>query len=211
MKFYYRPGSCAMLPYIVLEDSGADYEAIKVDDDTLYSEEYKKINPRNQVPSLISDAGELMTESVAIAVWAANKYKSDLIPATDSWDYGRMMMCLNFMASQQHPLGFAFYLRPFRWHDDEAVQEVLKEKGRQNWLTMMDRTNSWAKEGSGWLVGDKMTCADALAWVHARWGLRVEPKTNEAFPELWALAKRVEERPSVQRVIEMSGLEPIRD
>lgn len=211
MKFYYRPGSCAMLPYIVLEDSGADYEAIKVDDDTLYSEEYKKINPRNQVPSLISDAGELMTESVAIAVWAANKYKSDLIPATDSWDYGRMMMCLNFMASQQHPLGFAFYLRPFRWHDDEAVQNVLKEKGRQNWLTMMDRTNSWAKEGSGWLVGDKMTCADALAWVHARWGLRVEPKTNDAFPELWALAKRVEERPSVQRVIEMSGLEPIRD
>ncbi len=211
MKFYYRPGSCAMLPYIVLEDSGADYEAIKVDDDTLYSEEYKKINPRNQVPSLISDAGELMTESVAIAVWAANKYKSDLIPATDSWDYGRMMMCLNFMASQQHPLGFAFYLRPFRWHDDEAVQNVLKEKGRQNWLTMMDRTNSWAKEGAGWLVGDKMTCADALAWVHARWGLRVEPKTNEAFPELWALAKRVEERPSVQRVIEMSGLEPIRD
>ena len=71
MKFYYRPGSCAMLPYIVLEDSGADYEAIKVDDDTLYSEEYKKINPRNQVPSLISDAGELMTESVAIAVWAS--------------------------------------------------------------------------------------------------------------------------------------------
>jgi len=211
MKFYYRPGSCAMLPYIVLEDSGADYEAIKVDDDTLYSEEYKKINPRNQVPSLISDAGELMTESVAIAVWAANKYKSDLIPATDSWDYGRMMMCLNFMASQQHPLGFAFYLRPFRWHDDEAVQEVLKEKGRQNWLTMMDRTNSWAKEGSGWLVGDKMTCADALAWVHARWGLRVEPKTNEAFPELWDLAKRVEERPSVQRVIELSDLEPIRD
>ena len=211
MKFYYRPGSCAMLPYIVLEDSGADYEAIKVDDDTLYSEEYKKINPRNQVPSLISDAGELMTESVAIAVWAANKYKSDLIPATDSWDYGRMMMCLNFMASQQHPLGFAFYLRPFRWHDDEAVQNVLKEKGRQNWLTMMDRTNSWAKEGAGWLVGDKMTCADALAWVHARWGLRVEPKTNEAFPELWALAKRVEERPSVRRVIEMSGLEPIRD
>ena len=211
MKFYYRPGSCAMLPYIVLEDSGADYEAIKVDDDTLYSEEYKKINPRNQVPSLISDAGELMTESVAIAVWAANKYKSDLIPATDSWDYGRMMMCLNFMASQQHPLGFAFYLRPFRWHDDEAVQNVLKEKGRQNWLTMMDRTNSWAKEGAGWLGGDKMTCADALAWVHARWGLRVEPKTNEAFPELWALAKRVEERPSVQRVIEMSGLEPIRD
>ena len=91
------------------------------------------------------------------------------------------------------------------------MQNVLKEKGRQNWLTMMDRTNSWAKEGSGWLVGDKMTCADALAWVHARWGLRVEPKTNEAFPELWALAKRVEERPSVQRVIEMSGLEPIRD
>lgn len=206
MKFYFRPGTCAMLPYVVLEDAGAEFDAISVDDDTLYSEDYRRINPRNQVPSLISDDGDLMTESVAIAVWAANKYKSDLIPAPDSWDYGKMMMCLNFMASQQHPLGFAFYLRPFRWHENELVQAELKEKGRQNWLAAMERTNGWAKDGSGWLVGDKMTCADVLAWIHARWGLRVEPKTNEAFPELWDLAKRVEERESVQRVIDKCGL-----
>ncbi|MEK9671172.1 MAG: glutathione S-transferase family protein [Rhodospirillaceae bacterium] len=209
MKFYYRSGSCAMLPYIVLEDAGAEFEPVAVDDAMLASEEYRKINPRNQVPSLINDDGDLMTESVAIAIWAANKFGSDLIPAADSWDNGKMLMCLNFMASQQHPIGFALYLRPFRWHDDEKVQVDLKEKGRQNWIAAMTRTNGWAKEGSGWLVGDKMTCADALAWVHARWGLRVEPKTDEAFPELWALAKRVEERPSVKRVIEKCGLTPL--
>ncbi|PIW25766.1 MAG: hypothetical protein COW30_18440 [Rhodospirillales bacterium CG15_BIG_FIL_POST_REV_8_21_14_020_66_15] len=208
MKLYYRPGSCAMGPFVVLEDVGADFDAIKVDDDTLYSEDYRKVNPRNQVPSLIDDAGEIMTESVAIMLWAANRYESDLIPAPDSWDYGRMVMCLNFMASQEHP-AFAMYLRPFRFHDDESVQADLKERGRTNWHAAMERTNGWAEQGGGWLVGGKMTLADILAWIHARWGLRVEPKTDAAYPALWALARRVEERPSVRRVIEKSGLTPL--
>ncbi len=207
MKLYYRPGSCAMAPMVVLEDVGADYEAVAVSDELLASDDYEAINPRHQVPSLINDDGGLMTESVAIMIWTANSYGSDLIPAPDSWDYGRMVMCLNFMASQEHP-AFGLHIRPFRFHDDEAVQADLKEKGRQLWHAAMTRTNGWA-EGRQWLVGDAMSLADVLAWVHARWGLRVEPKTNDAYPALWSLAKRVEQRPSVGRVLDKVGLRPL--
>ena len=100
MKLYYRPGSCAMAVHIVLETLGRDYEAVAVSDDLLLSDEYKAINPRNQVPSLITDDG-LMTESVAIMTYLTNKFGGDLTPAKDSWDYGQMMMMLLFMASQE--------------------------------------------------------------------------------------------------------------
>ena len=98
MKFYYRPGSCAMLPYIVLEDSGADYEAIKVDDDTLYSEEYKKINPRNQVPSLISDAGEITDRAVWLT-WLR-------------YEQARLLELLRQLPELEAVTGLTFKVRP---------------------------------------------------------------------------------------------------
>ena len=206
MKLYYRPGSCAMAVHIVLETLGRDYEAVAVSDDLLMSDEYKAINPRNQVPSLITDDG-LMTESVAIMTYLTNKFGGDLTPARDSWDYGQMMMMLLFMASQEHP-AFGIQMRPVRWHDDEGVQADLKTRAQEVWAQCMTRMEGWA-EGREWLVGDKMTLADCLAWVHARWGLKCTPKTPDGYPAVWELAKRVDAQPAVQRVLEMEGLRPL--
>lgn len=206
MKLYYRPGSCAMAAHVCLEDLGINYEAVIVDDETLASEEYKKVNPRNQVPSLITDDGQL-TESVAIMLYLTDKFGGSLVPARGTWEHGQMMMMLMFMASQEHP-AFAIQMRPWRWVDDEDHQAALKVKATQNWQTCLTRTNGWA-EGREWLVGDKMTLADCLAWVHARWGLKTEPKTPVAFPALWELAKRVDAQPLVRKVLEQEGLNPL--
>ena len=207
MKFYYRPGSCAMAVHVCLEDLGVPYEAVAVSDELLASDEYKKVNPRNQVPSLITDEGQL-TESVAIMTWLTNKYPgSTLVPARDSWDYGQMLMMLMFMASQEHP-AFSINMRPFRWADSDAAQAEVKARAEKNWLACLERTNGWA-QGRDWLVGNKMTLADALLWVHARWGLRCTPKTPDGFPAVWAIAKRVEAQPVVKRVMEQEGIKPL--
>ncbi|MEQ9574177.1 MAG: glutathione binding-like protein, partial [Rhodospirillales bacterium] len=84
----------------------------------------------------------------------------------------------------------------------------IKAKAEQNWIACLTRTNGWA-EGREWLVGDKMTLADSLAWVHARWGLRCTPKTPDGFPALWALANRVDAHPAAQRVMEQEGIKPL--
>lgn len=205
MKLYYRPGSCALACHIVVEELQIPCEVEAVPDEVLYSDEFHEINPRNQVPSLVTDEG-LITESVAIMVHFANKYGGigRITPPPESWEYARMMMQLLFMASQEHP-AFGMYLRPFRFHDDEAVQADLTAKGRENWHKAMTRTNEWL-EGRDWLAGDAMSLADCLAFVHARWGLRVEPTTIEAYPNVWALAERMAEVPSVQRTLAAQGI-----
>ena len=206
MKLYYRPGACSMAVHLLLEDLGVDYEAIAVSDEVLASDEYKKTNPRNQVPSLATEDG-LLTESVAIMLYLSDQFGGTLTPPRGTWEHGQMMMMLMFMASQEHP-AFAINMRPFRWTDEESAHAGIKAKAEQNWLACLTRTNGWA-EGREWLVGDKMTLADCRAWVHARWGLRCTPKTPDGFPALWALANRVDALPAAQRVMAQEGIKPL--
>ena len=206
MKLYYRPGACSMAVHVLLEDLGVDYEAVAVSDELLASDEYKRTNPRNQVPSLVTEDG-LLTESVAIMLYLSDKYGGSLTPPRGTWEHAQMMMMLLFMASQQHP-AFSIQMRPWRWTDDEGAQPGIKAKAEQNWIACLTRTDGWA-QGREWLVGDKMTLADALAWVHARWGLRCTPKTPDGFPALWAIAKRVDQQPAVQRVMAQEGIKPL--
>ena len=122
MKLYYRPGSCALACHIAALELAIDCDFEAVPDEVLYSEEFKAINPRNQVPTLETDEGRI-TESVAILLHFVHRYGGEgrLTPARDSWDFARMMMQLMFMASQEHP-AFGMWLRPFRFIEGEAEQ-----------------------------------------------------------------------------------------
>jgi glutathione S-transferase len=114
-----------------------------------------------------------------------------------------MMMMMMFMASQEHP-AFSLWLRPFRWLEDEAAQEELKESGRKRFAVCLERLDGWL-EGRDWLIGDAMTLADPLALVHIRWGLRVTPPSNE-YPNLWRFAQNMADVPAVKKVMTEEGV-----
>jgi glutathione S-transferase len=56
LTLYYTPGACSMAAHIVLEESGEEYEAKKVDlaGGEQRTEAYLKINPLGRVPALLS-------------------------------------------------------------------------------------------------------------------------------------------------------------
>ena len=203
LKLYALPGSSSMAPHIVMEELGLDYELVLCERDKLSTPEHLAVNPMAQVPSLETDDG-LMTESVAILCHIAEKYgEGRLMPPAGSWERGQMMMRMLFMASQEHP-AFGLWLRPFRWLDDEDEQARLKAAGERRFAQCFQRLDGWL-EGRDWLVGDGMTLADPLAFVHARWGLRVQPPTTE-YPNVWRFAQMMAEVPAVKRVMEQEGI-----
>ena len=114
-----------------------------------------------------------------------------------------MMMRMLFLASQEHP-AFGLWLRPFRWLDDGDGQGRLKAAAEERFAVCFQRLDGWL-EGRDWLIGDGMTLADPLAFVHARWGLRVDPPTTE-YPNIWRFARRMAELPVVKRVMEKEGV-----
>ena len=203
LKLYGLPGACPMAVHIILEHLGVDYEAVMVDRDKLTSPEHLAVNPMGQAPSLETEDG-LITESVAMLLHIDEKYGQGRVsPPSGSWQRARMMMMMMFMASQEHP-AFSLWLRPFRWLEDEAAQEELKESGRKRFAVCLERLDGWL-EGRDWLIGDAMTLADPLALVHIRWGLRITPPSNE-YPNLWRFAQNMVEVPAVKKVMTEEGV-----
>jgi len=203
LKLYGLPGACPMAVHIILEHLGVDYEAVMVDPDKLTSPEHLTVNPMGQAPSLETEDG-LITESVAMLLHIDEKYGQGRVsPPFGSWQRARMMMMMMFMASQEHP-AFSLWLRPFRWLEDEAAQEELKESGRKRFAVCLERLDGWL-EGRDWLIGDAMTLADPLALVHIRWGLRVTPPSNE-YPNLWRFAQNMADVPAVKKVMTEEGV-----
>jgi glutathione S-transferase len=203
LKLYGLPGACPMAVHIILEHLGVDYEAVMVDRDKLTSPEHLAVNPMGQAPSLETEDG-LITESVAMLLHIDEKYGQGRVsPPSGSWQRARMMMMMMFMASQEHP-AFSLWLRPFRWLEDEAAQEELKESGRKRFAVCLERLDGWL-EGRDWLIGDAMTLADPLALVHIRWGLRVTPPSNE-YPNLWRFAQNMADVPAVKKVMTEEGV-----
>jgi Glutathione S-transferase, N-terminal domain len=72
LTLYYTPGACSMAAHIVLEESGEEYEAKKVDlaGGEQRTEAYLKINPLGRVPALLLDNGEPLVENTLVGAQA---------------------------------------------------------------------------------------------------------------------------------------------
>lgn len=76
MKLYYSPGACSLSPHIALHEAGVAHELVKVDlkaKKTENGEDFTAINPKGQVPALMLDSGELVTEGPVIVQVIADK------------------------------------------------------------------------------------------------------------------------------------------
>ena len=75
LQLFYAPQTCATVPYITLNEAGADFSVIDMNSrrGQLMSPEFLKLNPKHKVPVLVID-GEPLTENVAIQIWIARHF-----------------------------------------------------------------------------------------------------------------------------------------
>ena len=76
MKLYYSPGACSLSPHIALHEAGLQHDLVKVDlkaKKTENGDDFTAINPKGQVPALLLDSGELLTEGPVIVQVIADK------------------------------------------------------------------------------------------------------------------------------------------
>jgi glutathione S-transferase len=88
MKLYYSPGACSLSPHIALHEAGLAHELVKVDlkaKKTENGDDFTKINPKGQVPALLLDNGELLTEGPVIVQAIADKAAGG--PGAWAWIY----------------------------------------------------------------------------------------------------------------------------
>ena len=157
MKLYCAPGFSSLADHIAMLEAGLRFDMVKVDFGTKEIEgggSYLDVNPRGQVPALMFDDGEVLTENTAILSWVADQ-SPGLAPHGNLGRY-RLIEMLAFIASEIHKR-FPIYLSL-----PESAREAIAEDILRCFGFLAGRLER------GYLFGEAFTVADAYLFVMAR-------------------------------------------
>ena len=200
MKLYYSPGACSLSPHIALHEAGLAHELVKVDlkaKKTESGDDFTKINPKGQVPALMMDNGQLLTEGPVIVQMIADKAAGkNLAPANGSPERYKLQEWLNFITTELHK-NFGPMFSPVL--ADEA-KAFFKDRvmGKFKYIDSQ-------LAGRDYLMGSQFTVADAYLFTMLSWADRMKFDLS-AMPNLLAYKARVAARPKVQEALTKEGL-----
>lgn len=195
MKLYYSPGACSLSPHIILRETAQDFTLEKVDlvkKKTESGKDYWTINPKGQVPALLLDDGNLLTEGVAIVLYLAdNSSNTNLIAPIGHLSRYQTISWLTYISSELHK-NFGPLL-----HSDtpEAYKKILRTK-LENQFKYLDEI----LKKSQYLQGDHFTIADAYLFTVLRWAFTLKFDMSK-YKYLMAYFERIASRPTVQAAL----------
>jgi glutathione S-transferase len=200
MKLYYSPGACSLSPHIALLEAGLPYDLVKVDlkaKKTENGDDFNSINPKGQVPALMLDNGEMLTEGPVIVQAIADKAADkNLAPAAGTPERYRLQEWLNFITTELHK-NFSPLFNPTI---PDEVKNFFKERIMGKFKYADSRL-----AGQDYLMGKQFTVADGYLFVMLAWADRNKMDLS-GFKNLMAFKDRVAARPNVQTALKMEGL-----
>lgn len=200
LKLFYARNTCALASLIALEESGADYEAVRLDftASEQRGEKYLAINPKGRVPSLVTDRG-ILTETPAILAFVAQTFpKAKLAPIDDPFAFGQLQAFNNYLCATVH-VAHAHGRRGYRWADEDSSFADMKRKVPQTMGECMTMIEANMVEGP-WVRGTRYTICDPYLYTVSRW-LPGDGVDIEKYPKLSAHATLMEARPAVQKAV----------
>jgi glutathione S-transferase len=207
LTLYYSPGACSLAPHIALEETGAPFEAVKIDFATAEQRggRYLAINQKGRVPAL-AEGEWVLTENPAILRYIARRYPEAALWPEDPREEGRCAEWLAWMSSTIHP-AYAHIRRAERYATDEAAIEDVKAKGHETCADLWTMIEVGLSRG-GWALGERYSVADPYLLVFWHWGRGQVLGYDMArrFPYWTDHARRMAERPAVQRAFAREGL-----
>lgn len=197
-QLYWALETGAMAPQILLEEVGADYHRIIVDEGEETGAEFLAVNPRGQIPALQLPDGSILTESAAIALHIADSYlDSGLLPLPGSAGRAQVYRWLFYSVVNIYESDLRLYYSE-RFTTDVGCADSIKRKAR------VDMDNAWdlleQELGDGpFLLGSQYSVIDPYFLMLVYW----HEKPRELLarcPKIKQLCDAVRQRPAVQRI-----------
>lgn len=200
MKLYFSPGACSLAPHIVLRESGAVFELEKVDlasHQTISGADFFSISPKGQVPLLVLDDGEILSEGVVISQFIADQLGNrELMPAAGSMARYRVMEWQNYITSELHK-SFA-----------SAIDAEFDAATKRIHIAHLRKKYEWVNTvlaDTDYLTGQNFTAADAYLFVVSNWAKYVNLDIAD-LAHVQAFMRRVTARPAVREAMKAEGL-----
>lgn len=204
-QLYYSPGACSMAVHVILNElnMAVELHPVSIANGDTRTPEYLKMNPRGQVPLLLSD-DKPMVEGAAMILWLCEKHgPTDLMPAA-GWERAQALQWLMFANATLH----GAYSRIFwlnRAVKDEAQKTALISTAIEYVQTLWNQIEEELQD-KPYLAGDKCTAGDILVTVIGNWGAWL-PKPITFGPRTKALFAAVSARPAFQMALVAEGVE----
>lgn len=203
---YYSPGAASMSAHLALIEIGAPYRLEKVDLERKVqrSEDYLRLNPLGQVPTLVID-GQPYTESAALLMMLADRHPEAQLaplpgtPQRNQW-YQWLVFQSNALAANFRNW---FYPQDLGSAEHPPAQRAALQARIESVWTRLD--THLAARGP-YLLGDQCSAADLQLIMHMRWS-RNMPRTSLDWPALRQLATLLRGRESWQRLCDVEGLD----
>ncbi|HMJ11108.1 MAG TPA: glutathione S-transferase family protein [Polyangiaceae bacterium] len=193
MKLYGFGPSRSIRVVWMLQELGVEYEFVNVDmtKGEHKTAEFLKINPAGKLPVLV-DGDLLLTESVAINLYLAEKYPEKGFLPADLAARAHVISWLLFAATElEQPLWRMARHRNLYPKEKRIPEELpLARKDFTDMAAVLDAQ----LQGRQFLVGDNVTVADFVMAYTLDWANEVE--LLETFPGLRAYMERMYERPN---------------
>lgn len=205
ITLYMLPGTCAIVPHILLNQAGLEFKYEGVAIDTLYSEEFSTKNPKHQVPVLVIN-DQTITENPAIAHAINQLAREAKLFGETPIHFIRVCEWINYFSAAIHAQAWGPYVRPGRFTADTS-SKALEDIQTANWQKLLDRfalIESKIPE-DGWLLGTKeMTAADAYLLPFFQWVSSQERLGDDMakhFPKYGKLMQRLQALESVKKTL----------
>jgi glutathione S-transferase len=200
LTLFYSPGSCALASHIALEEAGADYALRRVDFASAEQTKpgYLAINPKARVPSLQTPRG-VVTETPAILAFIAQSFpQAGLAPLDDIFAFAQVQAFTAYLCSTVH-VAHAHRGRAYRWTDDAAAQQALREKVPETVGACFQLIEREMFRGP-WVMGERYTIADPYLFTIARW-LETDGVDLAPIPRVLDHRERMRQRPAVAKAL----------
>jgi len=194
MQLYYYADACSQAAHIVLRELGLPFTPIVVDMATRKAADGRELDAltaKGYVPVLVLEDGEVLTETVAILEYLADRRPGAIAPLPASFLHYRVLEWLSFIATELHKTFIPLFAAGTVAAAKAAAQAALTRR-----LDYVEPRVGARR----YLVGEAFSIADAYLYVVAGWAPDVGLDLQR-WPNLAAYRARIEARPAVQATL----------
>ncbi len=200
LTLHYAAGTCALASHILLEQTGARYDAVRMDfaSNAQRSPEFLRLNPKGRVPTLVTERG-VLTETPAILLYLCQTFpQAGLAPLDDPFALAEAQAFNSYLCATVH-VAHAHGRRASRWADEPEAIAAMQKKMPQNMAECFELIEHQMFRGP-WVMGEHYGLCDPYLFTIAGW-LERDQVDIARFPKVAAHRERMRALPAVQKVM----------
>ncbi len=192
MKLYEFPPTRSIRVRWTLQELGVPFEAVRVNmrAGEHRQPEFLKLNPAGKVPVLV-DGDLVLTESVAIVLYLADKYPEKKLAPTDLRGRAELNRWLLFTATELEQPLWRIAKHSFAYPEEKRLPAEIKLAGED--FAPMAQVMERHLGGRNYVVGDSVSVADFVLAYTLDWASRA--KLLDGFPRLNRYVETMYARP----------------